>query len=533
MLSSAAVPPNTVSFVGAGMASMSGSGRCQTLSHTHSLGRPAPTSAMNPALHPPREPHSPIPLCVDLDGTFIRGDLLWDGILRLIRNNPARLLQLPWWLACGRQMLKSHLAHHAPPPLIAPPINQRLLALLLAERAKGRPIVLATAAHVASLESILRSFRFDEVLASDDTVNLKGPAKAQALVARFGHKGFDYAGDSFADEAIWTCARKAIVVSRYPRRIRRWSAMFEVDQAITPLPQATWQDWLKACRIHQWSKNLLLAVPFLAGHHFREAWQLAGLLAAFLAMGLCASATYLWNDLLDLDFDRTHPNKKNRLAAAGLSSVPRILLASLVLVTAGLVGAFTLLPVFGLLLTGYVIVTLSYSLLLKRIAIADIFTLAFLYLSRIVGGILISSAVVSFWLFAFSFLLFLSLAALKRFTELRRSSESGACQLMGRGYRTEDIPVVSELGVAAGVASTVVLALYSNSPEITQLYAHPYWVWGVCVAALFWISRIWFLTKRGAMHEDPIVFALTDKATWLIALLAMACILLAQPLPAP
>lgn len=489
---------------------------------------------MNPAAPlPPGAPHTPIPVCVDLDGTFIRGDLLWDGILRLIRSNPGRLLQVPWWLAFGKQILKSRLAHHAPPPLIAPPINQRLLAFLHAEKLKGRRIVLATAAHAGSLESIRQSFPFDEVLASDDTLNLKGQAKSKALVARFGHKGFDYAGDSFADEAVWACARKAIVVSRYPRRIRRWSAMFEVDQSITPDPQTTWQDWLKALRVHQWSKNLLIAVPFLAGHHFHEAWQLAGLLAAFLAMSLCASGTYLWNDLLDLDFDRAHSNKKTRLAASGLTSIPRILLVSFALVTAGLAGAFVLKPVFGLLLLGYIIVTLSYSLLLKRIAIADIFTLAFLYLSRIVGGILISSAVVSFWLFAFTFLLFLSLAAVKRFIELRRTSDSGGCHIEGRGYRTEDIPVVSELGVSAGVASTVVLGLYSNSPEVAQLYSHPYWVWGVCVAALFWISRIWFLTKRGAMHEDPIVFALKDKTTWLVALLALACIFLAHPLPAP
>lgn len=488
---------------------------------------------MNPA--PPHSPeaHLPIPVCVDLDGTFIHGDMLWDGILRLIRSHPARLLQIPWWLALGKQILKSRLAHHAPPPLIAPPINQRLLAFLHAEKNQGRKIVLATAAHAASLESILRSFPFDEVLASDDTVNLKGTLKAQALVARFGNKGFDYAGDSFADEAVWACARKAIVVSRYPKRLRRWSSLFEVDHAIISDLQTTWKDWLKAIRIHQWSKNLLIAVPFLVGHHFHEVWQLTDLLVAFLAMCLCASGTYLWNDLLDLDFDRAHANKRNRLAASGRSSVPRILLVSIVLVMTGLVGAFMLKPIFGLLLIGYVIMTLSYSLLLKRVAIADIFTLAFLYLTRIVGGILISSAIVSFWLFAFSFLLFLSLAAVKRFTELQRTPDTGGRHIAGRGYRTEDIAVVSELGVAAGVASTVVLGLYSNSPEITRLYLHPYWVWGVCVAALFWISRIWFLTKRGAMHEDPIVFALNDKATWLIALLAIACILLAHPLPAP
>ena len=487
------------------------------------------TDASSHSCHPDAD----VPLCVDLDGTFLRGDSLWDGVLRLIRNNPARLLQIPWWLTSGRQMLKSHLAHHAPPPCITPPVNQRVLAFLQQEKSRGRRIVLATAAHAAGLESILQAFPFDEVLASTDTVNLRGPEKARALVERFGNQGFDYAGDSFADEAIWACARKAIVVSRYPRRIRRWTGLFNVDLTFTPDPQSTWHDWLKAMRIHQWSKNLLIAVPFLAGHHYQAAWQLAGLLAAFLAMSLCASGTYLWNDLLDLDFDRAHANKKNRLAASGLTSIPRILIVSCALVMAGLAGAFTLKPIFGLLLIGYIIATLSYSLVLKRIAIADIFTLAFLYLSRIVAGILISSAIVSFWLFAFSFLIFLSLAAVKRYIELRRTLENGDAHIEGRGYRTEDIPVVSELGVSAGVASTVVLGLYSNSPVVTQLYSRPYWFWGVCVASLFWISRIWLITKRGAMHEDPIVFALKDKTTWLIALLAITCVLLAHPLPSP
>jgi 4-hydroxybenzoate polyprenyltransferase len=489
---------------------------------------------MSSTSHPNETGVTGIPLCVDLDGTLIRGDILIDSLLRLVRNRPLALLRLPFWLIGGKQSLKSHVANHAPPPELPPPVNEATLDFLNKEKAKGRKIILATASHENSLGAIRGLFPFDEILSTNDSTNLKGPNKARLLKERFGENGFDYVGDSTADEAVWRVARKAIVVQRSRRLVKRWSGMFDVDLVITQEIPTTWKEWAKALRIHQWSKNLLIAVPFLVGHHFKESWQLAGLTAAFLAMSICASGTYLWNDLLDLDFDRSHPTKKFRLAASGRTSVQRLLAASFVMVGTGLAGAFALRPAFGLLLCGYIFATLAYSLLLKRMEMIDIFALAFLYLTRIIAGILISAAVVSFWLFAFTFLFFLSLGAMKRFVELQRIAASGTRdRIPGRGYQSDDLPMISELGVACGVASAVVLGLYSNSSQVTALYAHPEWFWGVCVAALFWISRIWFLTKRGTMDYDPIVFALRDKGTWWIAAFAFACVLLASPLPAP
>ncbi|MFM2242145.1 MAG: hypothetical protein RLZ97_1000, partial [Verrucomicrobiota bacterium] len=183
------------------------------------------------------------------------------------------------------------------------------------------------------------------------------------------------------------------------------------------------------------------------------------------------------------------------------------------------------------LLLGYITATLSYSLCIKRIALADIFLLAFLYLSRIVGGIIISEAKLSFWLFAFTFLLFLSLAAAKRLVELQLNAAKAGGAIEGRGYRAADLPAVSGLGIAAGVASCIVLGLYSNSQQVLALYQSPQWFWGICVVALYWISRIWFLTHRGEMHDDPLVFAIRDRGTWLLALAGLACVLLAHPTP--
>lgn len=475
-------------------------------------------------------PDGRIPLCVDLDGTFIRSDLLIEGVLRFLRHRPADAWRLIPWVLAGKTRLKAELARALPPPATPPPVNAELAAWMREEQDSGRPVILATASHRDALKPIEGLFPFDEILCSDDTTNLKGETKARVLVERFGEKGFDYAGDSSADHAIWKHSRKAIPVFHSRTRLEAMKSKYDVDRTFCT-NSTSWPHWAKALRIHQWAKNLLIALPFLAGHHFHTLWQLAGLFAAFLAMSLCASGTYLWNDLLDLEYDRAHPRKRERLAASGRTDLRKIILVSLVLVVAGLSGGFWLDSGFGLLLLGYIVATLSYSLCIKRIALADIFLLAFLYLSRIVGGILISDAKISFWLFAFSFLLFLSLAAAKRHVELQLNAAKGDDGIKGRGYQTADIPAVGGIGIATGVASCIVLGLYSNSQQVLALYQSPQWFWGICVVALYWISRIWFLTHRGLMHDDPLVFAIRDRGTWLLALAGLACVLLAHPTP--
>ena len=295
-----------------------------------------------------------------------------------------------------------------------------------------------------------------------------------------------------------------------------------------------WRDWLGALRIHQWAKNVLIFLPVGAGHHMGDPGQLAGMLAAFLAMGLCASGTYLWNDLFDREHDRSHPTKQRRLVASARVSSGTVWTASCALVLIAWAGGFALRPAFGCLLVGYTAVTLTYSLLLKRQAITDIFALALLYLSRIVAGVLISPALPTFWLFAFTFLLFLSLGAMKRYVELKRlAGTAGQGEIPGRGYRAEDLSVISELGIAAGVGSAVVLGFYSNSDQVVALYERPEWFWGICVVVLYWVARVWFHTKRGLMHDDPVVFALKDRLTWAVAVVCLACVWFASPVAAP
>ncbi len=470
----------------------------------------------------------PVPLCVDLDGTFIRTDLLLEGILRLVRHRPMSALLLPFWLLRGKAHLKARLADALPDPVSPPPVNAELAAWMMEEKSAGRPVLLVTASNVGALGTVRGLFPFDEIIASDGAVNLKGENKAAVLVERFGERGFDYAGDSDADHAVWRRARKAVLVFHSRRKMARLERKYDVARSFCT-NSTGWRDWVKALRVHQWAKNLLIALPFLAGHHYHTAWQLAGLFASFLAMSLCASGTYLWNDLLDLEYDRAHPRKRLRLAASGKTSLQRIALASFAMVASGLAGGFMIRPAFGFLLIGYIVLTLAYSLYFKRIAIADIFILAFLYLSRVIGGIVVSEAVISFWLFAFTFLLFLSLAAAKRYVELAAKSDGGGAALHGRGYLRADLPAVSGLGIATGIASCIVLGLYSNSAQVAALYLKPEWIWGICVAALYWITRIWFITHRGEMHEDPVVFALKDRGTWVIGFLSLLCAILANP----
>jgi 4-hydroxybenzoate polyprenyltransferase len=472
-----------------------------------------------------------IPLCVDLDGTFIRSDLLLEGILRLIRQRPLTALRMPLWLLGGRARFKERIAAALPAAGSPPPVNEQLATFLRAEQEHGRPVYLVTASHAAALEPIQRLFPFDGVFATAGRMNLKGDRKADLLVERFGDRGFDYVGDSAADEAVWCRARKVIVVHRSARRVQQLARRFEVDRSFTG-GTATWRDWLAALRIHQWTKNLLIALPILAGHHWHAPGQLAILAGAFAAMSLCASGTYLWNDLLDLEYDRAHPRKRYRMAARGQAGLPTIAMVSILLVTAGLTYGFILSAQFGGMLIGYITGTVVYSLYFKRMVIADMFVLAGLYLSRVVGGVLISEAIPSFWLFAFTALLFLSLAAAKRQVELQAASDRGGGKIGGRGYHTEDMPAVSGIGIASGVAACVVLGLYSHSEQVRSLYQRPEWLWGVCVVALYWVTRLWLLTHRGVMHDDPLVFTLKDRVTWLLAIAGIACVAMAAPVTA-
>jgi 4-hydroxybenzoate polyprenyltransferase len=372
---------------------------------------------------------------------------------------------------------------------------------------------------------------FDEILASDGQRNLKGPTKAAALVERYGTRGFDYVGDSRADLPVWREAREAVVIGS-DRLARAAAEVAKVTRRFTVPPRAV--ALLQALRPHQWSKNILLFLPLIAAHQLDDGASLLAASLAFVVFGLTASSVYLLNDLLDLPADRAHPRKRERPFAAGtLSLSSGVLLSPLLLLTAVVLSLVFLPPLFTLILGGYYLLTTAYSFGLKRKPVVDVLVLAALYTARVIAGAAAVAIVPSFWLLAFSMFMFLSLALAKRYTELDGLRERGELTAAGRGWHVDDLPLVQSLGTGAGLACVLVLALYIDSEPAKRLYATPQALWLVCPLLLYWISRLWFKTHRGKMHDDPVVFALRDRVSLLVGALTIGILVLALSVLGP
>ena len=462
---------------------------------------------------------STLPLIIDLDGTLIHTDMLHESALRTLRDKPAEVLRIPFLLARGKAVLKRRLAQHGEFDVASLPYNTALLDWLRQERSSGRKLILCTASDRSIADAIASHLGvFDEVMASDGVINLAGKNKADALVERFGKAGYDYAGNSHADLPVWRSARRAVVVNAPADLARRAADCCEVERSFAP-PGAGLKVWRKVLRVHQWLKNLLLFVPLFAAHQFTDTANWVPLLLAFIAFSLCASSVYIANDLLDLESDRQHPRKRNRPFASGQVPAWQGVLVAPVLLLASAAVAWNVGGTFFAWLAGYFVLTCVYSWLLKRIMLVDCLALAMLYTLRIVAGAAALSMQLSFWLLAFSVFLFLSLAYVKRYAELQVQILHGKKKAHGRGYYTTDAPLIQMLGVCAGYAALMVLALYLNSETVLTLYRSPEFVWGAVPVMLFWVSWMWMQAHRGRMHDDPLVFAVKDKAS----LFAGAC----------
>ncbi len=471
--------------------------------------------------------HRPIPLCVDLDGTLIHSDLLLETFLLLIKRNPLYFFLVPFWLLRGRAALKAEIAKRVNLNPAALPYNDDFLTWLLQEKAAGRSLWLCTASNYRFAESIANHVDiFDGVLASSDDQNISGQNKARSLAEKFGEKAFDYCGNHRIDLAIWQVSRVGIIVSGGATLETQARSVAEITKTF-PRNNKLLRATLNALRLHQWTKNLLIFVPLAAAHKLSDAPSLLSAIFAFFTFGLCASSVYLLNDMLDLEVDRQQPRKKRRPFAAGDLS----LLVGFALVPILLIGAFSLalqLPTnFLLVLAGYYLLTIAYSFGLKGIVLVDTITLAGLYAIRIVAGAAAVGVPLSFWLLLISIFLFLSLALVKRYAELETMRRQGKLKAAGRGYLVEDLPILHSLGTAAGYLSVLILALYINTSTAEALYKHPKAIWLLCVLLLYWISYVWLKAHRGTMNDDPVVFALKDKTSLGVALLAAVTIFLA------
>ena len=467
-----------------------------------------------------------VPLVVDVDGTLLAGDLLVEGLLRLLRQAPLRTLFLPFWRCgspSGRAALKRRVARAVPLPPEDLALNADVQELVTTATRSGRPVWLASGADESAVRPLAEHLRATGWLASDGVTNLVGDAKARALVERFGAAGFDYAGNERRDLPVWQAGRLAIGVNLPGRTVRR---LRELDREPLLLAGAHggWRDWLRVLRPHQWTKNLLVFVPILAAHVADvDAYLLMA--GVFVALSCCASGTYVFNDLLDLAHDRRHPHKRHRPLAAGRLGLLPAAGVGAVLVAGGLLGAFWLSASAGVGMAVYVAGTLAYSFWLKRLVFFDVIALALLYGVRVAMGAT-EAAVPSPWLLFFSLFVFTALAVVKRQAELTdahtdRSGESG------RGYAAGDAAAMTALAAASAFASAVVLALYVQSADTVARYASPEMLGLACPLLIYWLGRLVLLASRGLVHHDPVVFALRDRASWLVALGLVATVVTA------
>lgn len=468
-----------------------------------------------------------LPLVVDLDGTLTPTDTLVESVVQAVKRSPLNLLRLPLWLLRGRARFKCAIASHANVTSEHLPYCEALLSYLRVEKQNGRRIILATAAHKSIADGVSAHLGlFDAVLSTDSARNLKGSAKLRAIRESVGSE-FVYAGDSRADIPIWKAAKAAILVGVSPavaQRVRR-SVVIEAE---IPRAQITVATWLRALRVHQWLKNLLLFVPLLTAFSFAEMDRLAAAVIGFFAFSLAASATYVVNDLWDLDNDRAHPRKRLRPFASG--KVP--ILYGLA-VAAGCLGLAFLLALgvskgFLLMLMLYVFLTSVYSWVLKGYVLIDVVMLSLLYTLRILAGSVVIGVATSSWLLAFSVFMFLSLALVKRCSELVSLAEAGKDATPGRDYRVSDLVVLWPLGVGAALSAVVVFGLFISAPDTQMRYATPHLLWLVAVGLIYWLARLWIKTSRGEMHDDPVIYAIKDKGSRLTVFAMIGTVIAAQ-----
>jgi 4-hydroxybenzoate polyprenyltransferase/phosphoserine phosphatase len=470
---------------------------------------------------------TPLPLCVDLDGTLVRTDLLLESFVLLIKQNPLFLLRAIAWLIRGRAVLKAEVAARVTLNAASLPYNKALLAWLKAERGTGREVWLCTAANEKLATNVANHVAlFDGVIASDATANLAGKHKAARLVERFGDEGFDYCGNERRDLAIWRHSRGAIVVDGGGRLECEVKSERPVVRTF-PSQGSRYKAVLRALRPHQWAKNVLLFVPLLAAHQITNLSSVTAAFLAFVAFCLCASSVYVLNDMLDLEADRNHARKAKRPFASGDLPLSAGFLMFPALLGIGALIALFLPPRFEMSLAAYYATTVAYSFFLKRLLLLDAVALAGLYTLRIIAGSGAADVGLSFWFLLFSVFLFLSLAFVKRYAELDALRRQQRLQALGRGYRVEDLSVLQSFGTGAGYLSVLVLALYINSPEIQALYHRPKVIWILCILMLYWISRVWMTAHRGSMHDDPVVYALRDRVSLGIGVLAAITVAIA------
>ncbi|GAB1370577.1 UbiA family prenyltransferase [Candidatus Kapaibacterium sp.] len=462
---------------------------------------------------------SSIPLCVDLDGTLTKSDLLFESIIYLLKKNLFFIFIIPFWLFKGKYFTKFKLLEYVIINVKSLPFNQEILNYIMLEKSKGRKIVLVTATAKPLADLVAEYLKiFDDVISSCSNINLLGIEKAEMLNKIFGAKQFDYIGDSVKDVPVWFSARKSYLVDINNKLFSKLKSQVTFDKVFNS-EQNSWSVFISQIRIHQWTKNLIIFIPMILAHTL----ELDGIyqtIFGFFALCMVASTIYLINDLADIESDRNHSSKKNRPIASGKLKISSAFKLIPILIVFGFGLAFFTSSIDFMFLLGiYFLTSLAYSFYLKKLYLIDIIILSFLYTLRLLAGGVISETTISPWLFSFSLFIFLSLGALKRYTELKGLDPKKINKTRGRDYFIEDIPLILTLGISSGIMSTLILALYINNPAVVELYIKPELLFLIIPVLFHWILRLWFIAHRGNMNDDPIIFAIKDKSSYISLLI--------------
>lgn len=471
--------------------------------------------------------HSTI-LCVDLDGTLVTTDTLDESIVCLIREHAALMFAMPWWLWKGKAYFKHRVASALSGGVGKLPLNSEVLGVIREHQQRNGEVVLATAANARVAAEVANDLGFfTHCLASSPTENLSGARKLAAIEAYANGREFEYVGDHAKDLPIWKAAKRAFIVDRTGRLAGRMNGSNVVQ--LGSIPRGDLSAWRRQLRVHQWSKNLLLALPLIAAHQLTNLSAVVLLLLGMFTFSLVASAVYLVNDLLDLQADRNHQRKCRRPLAAGQISIRQAVGATGLLLSIAFALAAWFAPwQFTAMLAGYFGLALLYSLGLKRIAIVDVVMLALFYAYRVlIGGVMVG-IICSPWLLAFSLFTFLSLGLLKRYAELELLAKQGDEQPGRRAYTVADAPLLRSFGTGASTVAGLVIVLYLQSDDVAVLYRQPEWLWLVCPLVLAWSMRVWLFASRGQMNEDPVLFALRDKGSYALAIATLCLMLVAS-----
>lgn len=469
------------------------------------------------------------PICVDLDGTLLATDILWESMLILAKKRPLSLLKSIIWLFKGKAYFKRQIANLVKLDLDMLPYRTEVLLFLKQEKKHGRKLFLVTATDQKVAESIAEELGvFSGVLGSDGNVNLSGKYKLQAIQDQFNGEKFDYIGDSRHDIPLWKAAHRAFLVSPSKHVISKIRQLKLEHELLVP-SKGKLKDLIKTFRIHQWVKNILIFIPLLVSHKIIEIELVIKGFFAFLAFGFCASGIYIINDLFDISSDRYHPQKKHRTFAAGKLSIKSGILFSPILINVSFLISYLFLPYeFIYLLVLYVLTTSAYTIYFKQVIIIDVLMLSLLYTLRVLSGGVAVHISISPWLLAFSMFLFFNLAFVKRYSELKMIILNKQTRLKGRNYKSDDLELIKSAGISSGYLSVLVLVLYINSQEVTKLYHHPELLWSMAPFLLYWITRIWFLANRGELLDDPIIFAIKDLKSYGVATILMIIMILAS-----